>query len=61
MELLAALAIIKIVVVIWTMILVFAIYRYLKSIPNRIPKMIFKGKRSFEIGTAKRKIKVSIK
>ncbi len=61
MELLDILAIIKVVGIVWISILVFALYRYLKRLINKIPSIAFKGKKNFTINAGHKKIRIKIK
>lgn len=61
MDLISVLAIIKICIGIWLVVLACLIYHHLKSAVRKIPSIIFKDKKNFTITTRNKRIKVNIK
>lgn len=61
MDLINILAIIKICIGIWLVVLACFIYHHLKSAFRKIPSIIFKDKKNFTIATRNKNIKVHIK
>lgn len=61
MDLFNILAIVKICIGVWLIVLICLIYHQLKSAVRKIPSIIFKDKKNFTINTGSKKIKVHIK